>query len=216
MIARRVSAAALVAGVLAAPPALRAHPHVFIDTGVDFLFDAEGRISDLRITWIYDPLSSLFMLEDLGIDPAAQDLTPEARTSLAAYQTEWAPDFEGDSYLRNGAGPLALSGPLDPAAEIRNGRVVISFRRSLDVPLRPGPDTVVAIYDPTYFTAYMVTETPRIVAAPEGCRARVEPFEPSGPLVALQQTLFELGADETPEQPDVGALFAEHVHVTCG
>ena len=201
--------------LLCAPGAARAHPHVFIDGGVEFVFDAEGLLTDLKVTWIYDPLTSLFMFEDLGIDPAATPLGADDRARLAAYQTEWDASFDGDSYLWDGERPIGLSGPQAPDAALIDGRVAIRFTRKLDTPFRPGPETVVKVYDPTYYTAYMVTETPRLEGAAAGCRAAVERYEPSGPLQALQETLSTLPADASPEDEDVGALFADQVFVTC-
>lgn len=214
-------ALALLLPLLAAPGVARAHPHIFIDAGVDFVFDAEGRLTDLRVTWIYDPLTSLFMLEELGID-AADDaaLAPADRERLAQYQTEWIEGYEGDSYLWRGDRRVGLSGPEAADAELIDGKVAIRYLRALDAPFRPGGaadgETVVKIYDPTYFTAYLVTETPRLEGAPGDCRARVVPFEPSGPLAAIQRSLQSVGIDEEPADDDVGALFAERVYLACG
>lgn len=207
-------AASLAFALALAPDPAPAHPHVFIDGGVDFLFDANGLLGALRITWIYDPLTSLFMLEDLEIDPATE-LDPDDRRRLAAYQTEWDQGFAGDSYLWEGDRRIALSGPVDASAEVRDGKVAIRFLRDVASPFRPGPATVAKVYDPTYFTAYFVTETPNLEGGATGCRARVAPYEPNGPLMSLQQSLLDIGVDETPEDPDVGALFADQVHVTC-
>lgn len=206
---------AVVLAALMAPAPLAAHPHVFIDGGVDYLFDAEGRLDSLRIVWIYDPLTSLFMLEDLGIvgDTDAA-LAPDDRQRLAAYQTEWVDGFDGDAYLWDGSRRIGLSGPIEPTSELRDGSVVISFLRRLDVPIRPGPATVTRIYDPAYFTAYTVTQTPRLEGAPAGCRAKVVRFEPTGRLVQLQQNLSEIPVDQSAAE-DFGALFAEEVHLTC-
>ncbi len=92
--------------------------------------------------------------------------------------------------------------------------MAISFDRAVETPFRPGDATVVKVYDPTFFTAYFITETPRLDGAADGCRARVEPFEVTGPLAALQQSLLSIGVDETPEG-DPGALFAERIFVAC-
>jgi ABC-type uncharacterized transport system substrate-binding protein len=212
---RGLRAALLALVVALAPGPARAHPHVFIDGGVDFLFDAEGRLTDLRVSWIYDPLTSLLMLEDLGIDAyGAAPLAPADRAALAAYQTDWYPEFEGDSYLWDGDRRIGLSRPRAADAEVVDGRVVIRFERALDAPFRPGAETVVKVYDPTYFTAYSITERPRLEGGAARCGARVQPFEPSGPLAALQRSLSAIGIDEDPEE-DVGAVFAERVFVTC-
>lgn len=197
-----------------APGAARAHPHIYIDSGMDFLFDAEGRLAELRVTWIYDALTSLFMLEDLAID-ATGPLAAEDRARLAAYQTEWDAGFDGDSYLWDGARRIELSGPEAADAALMDGKVAISFTRSVGAPFRPGAETVVKVYDPSYFTAYMVTAPIRLEGGADGCRTRVEPFVPGGPLTALQESLSSLPADATPEDQDVGALFADKVYVTC-
>jgi hypothetical protein len=79
----RIDSALALALALAPLPAT-AHPHVYIDGGVDFLFDSEGRLARLRVTWVFDALSSLFIMEDLGIGAEAT-LTPEDRNRIAAY-----------------------------------------------------------------------------------------------------------------------------------
>lgn len=199
-----------------APGAGWTHPHVFIDGGVDFVFDPQGRLESLRVTWIYDPLTSLFMFEELAIGGAPHaPLPPEDRARLAAYQTEWMQGFDGDSYLWHRRARIGLSGPVSPDAEVTDGgRVTISFLRRLETPLRPDASTVVKIYDPSYFTAYLVTDPPDLRNAPDGCSAKVVPFAPSGPLIALQQELRAVPIDADPAE-DLGALFAEQVFVSC-
>lgn len=209
---RRTAVAGLLLVLATAGPAA-AHPHIFIDGGADFVFDGQGRLAALDVTWIYDPFASLFMLEDLGIDPALA-LDEEARRRLAAYQTEWEPGFAGDSQLAIDGRPQPLSGPEAPTAELRDGRVVIRFRRSLETPVRPAPQAALSVYDPTYFTAYTVTEAPRLDGG-AGCAAEVAPFEPTSQLATLQRRLIEIPTDGDPEDPQVGALFADRILLRC-
>jgi ABC-type uncharacterized transport system substrate-binding protein len=206
----------LLAGALAlVPSGARAHPHMFIDSGVDFVFDDEGRLARLRFTWIYDAFTSLYMLEDNKIDPATE-LGPAERARLVAYETAWPPDFQGDGYVSNGGRPVGLSGPRDATADLReDGRVVLRFLRDLDAPFRPGGEALVEVYDPTYFVEYAITETPRLEGAAAGCHARLVPFEPSAKLGALQTSLFDLPADATPADANVGALFADRITLAC-
>ena len=170
-----------------------AHPHVFIDGGVDFLFDETGRLAQLRVTWIYDPMTSLFILEDLGLDPAAP-LSEADRARVAAYDTVWEEGYAGDAYLWAGDRPAGLSGPRAPEAELRDGRVTIRFLRDLDAPFRPAPGARVEVYDPTYYMAYVLTEAPRLEGPHAGCEAWVEHFEPTLALAPLQKSLFALSA----------------------
>ena len=59
--------ASLLCLALATP--LGAHPHIFVDTKLEVLVDAEGRLTHLRITWAYDEFYSLLVTEDRGLDP---------------------------------------------------------------------------------------------------------------------------------------------------
>lgn len=207
--------AGILALALALPGAGSAHPHVFIDSGVDFIFDGEGRVSHLRITWLYDFLSTLLLMEDLGIEERPDgSLAPEDEDALARDQSQWVDGFEGDATLLHDGRRIGLSRPIEPRASYRDGQVEIRFLRALEEPILPGPQTVAKLYDPTYFIAYFVTYEPALEHAPPTCRAEVVPFEPTGPLVALQQSLFELPPDEDPEEP-VGHLFADRVYLRC-
>ena len=192
-----------------------AHPHVFIDGGANPVFDAEGRITALQVTWIYDPFTSLYMAEELGL-PSDPDtpLSAEERASLARYQTEWAEGFEGDSDLTRDATPAALSGPLEADAEISEGRVVIRFLRRVETPFRPAPEAEIAVYDPSYYTAYAITDAPEAEGNAAGCSLTLESFEPTQDLAALQQSLFDIPADEDPDQ-DLGGLFADRIEIRC-
>jgi ABC-type uncharacterized transport system substrate-binding protein len=200
---------------LAAPPAVQAHPHVFIDSGVDFLFDDGGRLTHLRITWLYDHLSTLLLLEDLGITPDADGgLGADAAAAVARDQSQWIEGYDGDATLHHDGQRVALGPPIEPQATYREGQVEIRFLRALGKPVVPGGETVAKVYDPSYFVAYFVTYEPRLEHAPPGCAARVEAFEPTAPLAALQQSLFALAPDEDPDEP-VGHLFADRILVSC-
>jgi len=203
--------AAAIAALLATPAG--AHPHVFVDGGVDFRFDNQRRLAALRVTWIFDPLTSLFMLEDLGIDPSAA-LDPADRARLAAYNTEWQPGYEGDSYLRDGARQVELSGPLDADAALQDGRIAVTFTRAVEPPFRPQGEAVVEVYDPTYYSEYAVTEAPTLEGNADGCRAEVIPFRPDAQLQTTLDELASVPMEETPAD-DYGRLFADKVRLAC-
>ena len=92
--------------------------------------------------------------------------------------------------------------------------MVIQFRRNVETPFTPDGTTIVEVYDPTYFTAYSLTDPPRLEGAPESCHAEVIPFRPTGVLASLQQQLLEIPIDADPDG-EPGALLADRVRVTC-
>lgn len=206
--------------LLLLPAAAQAHPHIYIEGGTDFIFAPTGQLTQLRVTWIYDALSSLLMLEELGIAAdQAEALSAPDRARLAAYQTSWDPGYDGDGYLWDGPRRVALSGPLNADASLTDGQVTITFLRDLAEPYRPaaGLDspgaTVLKTYDPSYYTAYAVTAEPRLEGA-RNCAARVLPFTPTGPLTALQDTLSTIPVDGDPAGSP-GELLADRILLSC-
>lgn len=202
--------------LVAAPPAL-AHPHVFVDASVDFVLDAEGRVERLRIGWFYDPLFSLYLLGEMGIDAFAP-ADEAVRAAIAEDQTNWIEGFEGNSFLLADGEPIRLSGPLNPTGDIVNGRVAASHERRLETPLDPREtEIVVEVYDPVYFIAYTVSGPTRVEGpGAEACRAAVDEFKPTDGLLALQGLLLSLAMEDIPEDPTVGRLFTDRVRLTCG
>jgi ABC-type uncharacterized transport system substrate-binding protein len=97
-----------------------------------------------------------------------------------------------------------------------DGRLAIAFERPLAAPLDPrGAAVLAAVYDPTYFVAYFLTEAPRVEGGP-GCEAVAMPFEADAELGALQSSLLGLSMEETPADPMVGRLFADRARLSCG
>jgi polyphosphate kinase len=206
--------AALAAGVAA--PAL-AHPHVFIDAGVEFRFDDQGRLAALRIVWVYDDLTSLMILTDRGFDPDGDgQLTEDETARLSGFDMAWEPGFAGDSYLLAGDTPLALGGPQGWTAQVQAGRIITTHLRPLAEPLAPGAlPLVVQIYDPGYYTAYTIAADP-VISGRQDCAADVYGPDPVAADAALQAALKELsGLDLEQGFPAVGEHYADEVRLTC-
>lgn len=220
---RRFRGAGLVAAIcgLWAGPAL-AHPHVFIDAGLEIGFDGEGQIAAVQVVWVYDEFYSMMAIADYGLDPGFTGvLTASEREELAAIYGNWQPGYEGDLFPERDGAPLGLSAPFDFSADYQEGRIVITHRRTLDTPVRPGESPVVfKVYDPTYYTAYTIAAPPQL-SGTDGCRANVVLPDYSYAADQLQAALDELmgGAagefDIEEDFPAIGADFAEEVHVSC-
>lgn len=219
----RLRGAWLVAAMcgLWAGPAL-AHPHVFIDAGIEIGFDSEGRIAAVQVVWVYDEFYSMMAISDYGLDSGFTGaLTASEREELAVIYSNWQPGYAGDLFPERNGALLALSAPFDFSADYREGRIVITHRRTLDTPVRPGEAPVVfKVYDPTYYTAYTIAAPPQLRGA-EGCSADVVLPDFTHAADQLQAALDELmgGAqgefDIEEDFPAIGADFAEEVHVSC-
>ena len=97
---------------LAANP-LAAHPHIFVDTGLNLRFDAQGRLTEVEVIWVYDEFYSLLITEDRGLDPDFDGvLTAEELDDLQGFDMNWTPGFNGDLVVLQAGRELSLSGPM--------------------------------------------------------------------------------------------------------
>ena len=209
----------LLAAVLAAAagPAL-AHPHVFIDTGIEVILNDRNQATGIRISWTYDDLYSLYVVGDMGLDPDWDgSLTPEEEARLAGFDMGWDADFPGDTYALLGEAPLPLSRPGDWTAAYADGKITTTHLRTFDAPVPVGAvPLVVQVYDPGYYVAYSIPLAP-LVTGGTGCAAQT--FVPD--VDAAQEALMAALSEYTPDVdlegqfPAVGANFAEEVRVTC-
>ncbi|MDO9640064.1 MAG: DUF1007 family protein [Pseudotabrizicola sp.] len=210
--------AVCVAGLVTAPAGAGAHPHVFIDATIEVIFDAEGRAEALRIGWAYDSLFSMTYLAENGFDPDFDGvLTPEEEAALAGFDMGWDAEFAGDTYVLVGDAPVGLSRPLEPTAGYRDGSLVSTHLRRLSAPVAPGDaGLVVQVYDPSFYTSYLIAATP-VLTGGAGCRVQV--YEPDRETAdaRLQAALEELSgsADVEGEFPAIGAAYAEEARISC-
>lgn len=199
------------AGLVALAGPAGAHPHVFMETGLEVIRDAAGRAVSLRVTWTYDPFFSLVLITERGLDPDGDgSLTEDETAALQGFDMNWDPGFPGDTYAFAGDRAVALSGPRDGVARYEGGQIVSSHIRDLAEPV--AGLLVVKNYDPTYYTEYTIRE---VVA--EGCETEIIAPDLTEAERELQAALAEIPADVDVEMgfPAVGAVFAQEVRVTC-
>ena len=212
---QRAILAVLIMG--AALPAA-AHPHMFVDAGVEVIFDSQGRAEALRITWTYDDLTSLGIVSDRGMDPDFDGiLTPEELAAISGFDMAWDAGFEGDTYALQAAAPLVLSGPSEWTASYADAKLSSTHLRRFAAPVVIAAEPlVVQSYDPSYYVAYTIISDTVLTAGP-GCAAQT--FAPNRAAAddILQASIAEMagGGDAEGDFPAVGAAYADEVRVTC-
>lgn len=197
---------------------LVAHPHIFIDTGLDLRFDADGRLTEVKVTWAYDDFYSLLITEDRGFDSDFDGvLTDNEIKALTGFDMQWDEGFNGDLVILQGGQELSLSGPMQVTASYAHGRIVTTHVRQVQAAEAKAGVIEVMPYDKTYYTAYDVTLPVRIEGA-ETCLAELEVPDIDAGLMQMRTELMALDevtllSDE--DLPDVGGLLASTVRVTC-
>lgn len=195
-----------------------AHPHIFVDVELEIVFDSDGAPEGVWISWAYDPLFSMLLVSDMGLDPDfTGEISEDERAVLDGFDMNWIEGYHGDTHATQGGAPLALSGPVEWASDYRDGQLISRHLRLLDESPDPAQDWVLAVYDPTYYTSYGIVGTPQVTGRSD-CTIRV--FEPdwSAAGAQMEAALDEVlgaGGDLEADFPAVGALFAEEVRISC-
>ncbi|MBL4915980.1 DUF1007 family protein [Szabonella alba] len=196
-----------------------AHPHIFIDTEIEVIFDAEGRAEAVRVSWIYDDFFSLLMIEDRGLDSDGDgQLTEAEQTALQGFDMAWDADYEGDLFVLLNEQRLALGRPTDFTAHYDGAQITSTHLRRFETAVPPAQaPLILQVYDPGYYTAYTITGQPVLTDPPAGCSAQVYEPDRDAANEQLEAMLKEYSAQQDLEMdfPAVGAAYADEVRVTC-
>ena len=188
---------------------------MFIDTGLTLVFDDQGRLSAVDVTWVYDPLYTLLLLEDMRLDPDLDGvLEPDELAQLQGFDMNWIEGFEGDLYLQ-AAAPVDLTAPQPIKTRVENEQIISVHRRPLAAPLPVSEPVKVRAYDPGYYTAYAVTLDVEVEGR-DGCEAALEPADFAAASDMLEELLFTVPQAQLEyDFPAVGEHFADTVTLTC-
>ena len=194
-----------------------AHPHVFVDVRGSFVVDDDGTLQAVRIHWLYDAFTSLVVQDILELDEDGDGQLNQADLDkFTAGETDWPPDYDGDTYLYLDGQKTRLSRPLDAAAAVDGDRIGIGFTLALDTPVpMAGRTATLKLYDPLYYYSYSVTPESHVDGPAGECDFDIIPFTPDAQSARIQSRLAALSREEMPEDPNIGALFAETIELTC-
>lgn len=210
--------ATVVAPATVSPQAAEAHPHMFFDAQAQFVVDDDGRLTKVRVAFVVDEFNSLYTLAELGLDLDGDGaLTASERASLGQAMMTGLSGYGYFVDLSLDDRKAMFGAPRDVAATLQDGRVAARFDLPLSAP-RPlaGAAVSLALYDPTYFTAVDTAAPAAIVGGePEGCAIDHQTFESTSQLAHVQTLLAKLSREETPEEQNVGVLFADKTRLTC-
>ena len=195
-----------------------AHPHVFIDAGLDFRFDDAGALDEIGVVWAFDDFSSMLIVEDMEMDSDHDGALTEAEIAgLTEMFTDWPEDFAGDLYLSRDGRAVPLSGPRDLRVDWREGRLIVTHARAPAEPLPAGGAIGAQVYDPTYYTYYELTAPPEVSGRAD-CRLTVEPADIAAAQERYAEELDKLSNEEILEEgktPEIGGAFADRVELAC-
>lgn len=99
-------------GGLWEPRDLSARPHIFVDAGLETIFDADATPKAVRISWVYDPLFFMPLVSDMGLDADFDGmLNGDEFARRQGFDMNWIEGYHGDTRAMQSGHALALSGP---------------------------------------------------------------------------------------------------------
>ena len=128
-----------------------AHPHIWIDTVVTFVFD-RGKVTRFRLEWTFDEFYSDVLLD--SVRPKGKGKLDE-KAVKELYENDFAnlKDYEYFIHLRLAGKKFPVREVSDFSATVVNGRVVFRFTVQLPSPVDPVATAItLGVYDESYFT----------------------------------------------------------------
>jgi ABC-type uncharacterized transport system substrate-binding protein len=199
-------------------PCAHAHPHVFIDAGIALVSDESGAVTGVEVTWRYDELYTLILLQDYGLDPDFDGvLTTTEIADTLGFDLDWNSGFDGGLYLFRGEQALRI-GPPDAVSMtlLPDGRMETVHRRPVSGD-PGGSDALDArIYDEAFYIAFEAT-LPSGMAGQPDCRPDLVRADLDAAYDALEAELAAIGGATAAEEsfPAVGAHFADRLVFEC-
>ena len=197
--------------------AVQAHPHMFFTSTAQFILDGQGRLSQLRVIFLIDELNTMYTFAELGVNKDGdQTLSQEDVSKISENVLDGFGHYDYFTYLRNESGAIALGEPVDLAVQLYDNRLGLVFLMPLVKPVDiSGKSTSLQLYDPTYFTAITIDLPPIIKGGGSQCSVSVDKPSSTEQTRRSELLLSQLSREETPQEENVGAIFAETTRLTC-
>jgi len=197
--------------------AAHAHPHMFFKSTAQFVLDDRGRLTKLRVVFLVDELNTIYTFTELGVNKDGDNkLTSDESKLIARKVMDGFGEYNFFTFLQDQSGKIALDRPAATTVEIQQGRLGLAFIIPLNAPLKlTGKSIYLQLYDPSYFTAISVDLRPSVVGGGRKCSISVIKPTETEQTRRSQVLLSQLSREETPNQKNVGAIFAETTRLKC-
>ncbi len=199
------------------PQPASAHPHVWVDAAIIVHKNSAGRISAIEPVWIFDDLYTQSLLPDLDVDKSGE----VDKSELLVFAKEAITNLsEWDYFLHTKVAPgqkVSFKKKINTDATLLNGRFLLRFKLELETPILPDSTLEVKMYDPSYFISIDLISDKEVSFLPAPSGSCDYSVIESPDYESEEKTLSELAFsdEEVAENPDLGAIFAQSVRVTC-
>jgi len=192
-----------------------AHPHVWVTTQTELLFDADENITGLRHVWTFDEAYSAYVTQ--GLDSSGDGVpSPEDLQELAELNATSLVDFDYFTYVKTDGLPRDFAEPSEYGMVFENRKVTLTFTLPLAQPAKAGRVLVLEVYDPTFFVSFRMDEgdgAVRMAGGPNGCAKTIT--RPAEVDIAEVQNLSESFFEALTAAANFGEDFANRALIAC-
>jgi ABC-type uncharacterized transport system substrate-binding protein len=207
---------ALAIGVI--PGQVLAHPHVWVTTKSEMIYDPAGELSAVRHAWTFDDMFSSYAIQGLDTDGDGK-LSREELQPLAEINVTTMAESDYFTFAKSDAADLSFADATDYWLEWNGTQLTLHFTLPLSKPLAKSQPVSLEIYDPTYFVDFRLAEqaAASLVAAPPGCMASVQRHEDQSATPGKTPSEMKLSEDyfSSLAGQNVGEQFANRITVRC-
>jgi len=168
----RLLAAVLLSLAFAA--AASAHPHVWVKVTSQLVFAADGSVTGVRHSWVFDDMYSAFATE--GLQQAKKGVfTREELAGLAEVNVTSLKESDFFTYAKANGIDVTFGDALDYWLDYKDEVLTLNFTLPLKSPVK-AQDLNVEIYDPSYFVdfAFADKDAVALIGAPAQCKFSIE------------------------------------------
>ncbi|MEJ2228889.1 MAG: DUF1007 family protein [Alphaproteobacteria bacterium] len=213
-LALRGGAAAALLLVITASQAA-AHPHVWIKTEIEVLYNQDKAITGFQEKWTFDVMYTAFAIQGLDKNKDGKYDRKELQ-ELAKVNINALKEFQYFTYPKIGKDVVKKLQPESYWMEHNNGKLSLTFKLALAEPIPYGKlaNFSFAVYDPTFYIelSYSQDNPVRLVAAPKGCAPKIKAPPPQKVSV---QSLSESFFQKLSPTSDMAAGYANTVRIAC-
>jgi ABC-type uncharacterized transport system substrate-binding protein len=209
-------ALAAFAGLVIAPAAAQAHPHIWVTVKSEVVYGPDGTVTGVRHAWTFDDMFSVFATQ--GIESKKKgEFTREELAPLAEVNVTSLKEYDFFTYAKANGKKVEFNDPLaDYYLDFNPKDTVLTlyFTLPLKAPVK-AKDLTLEVYDREFFVDFSFAEKDpvKLVGAPAHCKLSIGRPQEMG--AALSQQLSQLGADQRDPSLTIGSEFANKIAVKC-
>ena len=206
----------LLGALWGASPA-QAHPHVWVTSAAEVIYNPDGSVLAIRHTWDFDEAYTSFAIQGLDTNKDGK-LSREELAELAKENAESLHEFDFFTTLKIDGKRQSFGQPKDYFMETKGPLLRFVYTLPLASPVKPKTSVSLEVADKTFFVAFDLAEGDQAVTlagAPQGCTVKITRPKTQAPQQTLSEQAFEALRGQLGQSGDVGLQFSPKALIAC-